>query len=97
MNKKLRALVDQEILTLEDAIEYEELMICERFFSLINEQIEIAREPEPVEKKHYYFDTSTQRFRVRFTVDGIRKSFGSFKTEQKVIDRLEELKKEGVL
>ena len=95
MNKKLRALVDQDILTIEEAIEYEELMICERFFSLVNQQIDI--EPEPVEPKHYYFDKSKNRFIVQVTTNGKQKKVGQYVLEQDAINKVQQLKKEGVI
>ena len=99
MNKKLQALVDQDILTLEEAIEYEELMICHRFFSMLNNIIDIGSEPEDIEpepkiSKGYYFDKSKGKYRVRFLVDGSFKSFGSYFTEQEAKDKVALVRKE---
>ena len=80
--------------TIEEAIEYEELMICERFFSLINDQIDIEITKEP---KYYYFDKSRNKFRVRFFIDGSFKSFGSYTLESDAQARVRELQQEGVL
>ena len=94
MNKKLRALVDQDILTIEEAIEYEELMICERFFSLVNQHIDIEIDNET---KHYVYDKSRDKYRVRKLVDGKFVYYGRYDLEKDAKARVRELQQEGVL
>ena len=90
MNKQ--DLLDRGIFTKEDMQEYEDLLVLEKFYLLINEQIDI--EPEPVEPKNYYFDKGKNKFRVRFLIDGSFKSYGSYTLEQDAKDRVVAVRKE---
>lgn len=50
--------------------------------------------PKPVPRKHKYYRycNTLKKWQVRMTIDGIRKSFGYFETEQEAIDKVKELK-----
>ena len=85
-------LLDRGIFTQEEMQEYEDLLVLEKFYLLINEQIDI--EPEPVEPKNYYFDKGKNKFRVRFLIDVSFKSYGSYTLEQDAKDRVVAVRKE---
>ena len=89
MNKQ--DLLDQEIFTVEEMQEYEDLLVLEKYYLLINEQIDIEIDKEP---KNYYFDKGRGKFRVRFLIDGSFKSFGSYTLESDAKDRVNTVRKE---
>lgn len=80
-----------DVMTLEEQQEYSDLLVLNKFYSMINEiidiDIETAKQP-----RGYYFDAKKGKYRVRLTIDGTVTSFGLYETEQEAINRVIEIR-----
>ena len=94
MNKNKQELLDRGVFTEAELQEYEDLLVLEKYYLLINQQIDIEIDKEP---KHYVFDKSRNVYRVRKLVEGKYVYYGRYVDEQDAKDKVIELKKEGVL
>ncbi len=79
-----------DVMDADEQSEYADLLILNKFYSMINEIIDI----EPRRNKGYYFAKDSGKFRVVLGRAKDRKFYGSYETEAEAINKVAEVKGE---